>query len=72
MGRGGAGHEAPDLTDTMMLASVDVVNHNSTLISLPRDMWVNVPGAGVMKLNAVFETGEFNYMGKQAARYYRP
>jgi LCP family protein required for cell wall assembly len=66
MGRGGAGHDAPDLTDTMMLASVDVINHKATLVSLPRDMWVNVPGAGVMKLNAVFETGEFNYIGKEA------
>ncbi|HEX5744106.1 MAG TPA: LCP family protein [Candidatus Saccharimonadales bacterium] len=66
LGRGGAGHDAPDLTDTMMLASIDVVNDKTTLISLPRDLWVNVPGAGVMKLNAVFETGEFNYLGQQA------
>lgn len=67
LGRGGGTHEAPDLTDTMMLASIDPVNHTSTLISLPRDLWVNVPQQGVMKLNAVWETGEFNYLGKQAA-----
>lgn len=66
LGRGGAGHEAPDLTDTMMVASIDVVNHTSTLISLPRDLWVNVPSAGVMKLNAVWETGEFKYLGREA------
>lgn len=67
MGRGGGSHDAPDLTDTMMVASIDPINHTSTLISLPRDLWVNVNGAGVMKLNAVWETGEFKYLGKQAA-----
>jgi LCP family protein required for cell wall assembly len=67
LGRGGGTHDAPDLTDTMMVASIDPVNHTSTLISLPRDLWVNVNGAGVMKLNAAWETGEFKYLGKQAA-----
>jgi LCP family protein required for cell wall assembly len=64
MGRGGANHDGPDLTDTMMLASVDPVNHTSTLLSIPRDFWVNVPGQGVMKINAAWETGEFKYLGK--------
>jgi LCP family protein required for cell wall assembly len=67
LGRGGGTHDAPDLTDTMMIASVDPVNHTSTLLSLPRDLWVNVPNQGVMKLNAAWETGEFKYLGKQAA-----
>lgn len=63
LGRGGAGHEAPDLTDTMMLASIDPVNRTITLLSLPRDLWVNVPDHGVMKLNAAWQTGEFKYLG---------
>lgn len=67
MGRGGGGHDAPDLTDTMMLASIDPINHSATLVSLPRDLWVNVSGQGVMKLNAVWETGEFHYLGKEQA-----
>lgn len=67
LGRGGGTHDAPDLTDTMMLASVDPVNHTATLLSLPRDLWVNVPNQGVMKLNAAWETGEFKYLGKTAA-----
>ncbi len=66
MGRGGGNHDGPDLTDTMMLASIDPVNHTATLLSLPRDLWVNVPNQGVMKLNAVWETGEFKYLGKVA------
>lgn len=66
LGRGGGTHDAPDLTDTMMLASIDPVNHTSTLVSLPRDLWINLPSQGVMKLNAAWQTGEFKYLGKIA------
>jgi LCP family protein required for cell wall assembly len=66
LGRGGGTHDAPDLTDTMMIASIDPVNKTSTLISLPRDLWVNLPKQGVMKLNAAWQTGEFKYLGKVA------
>jgi LCP family protein required for cell wall assembly len=50
----------------MMVASIDPINHTSTLLSLPRDLWVTVPNAGVMKINAAWETGEFKYLGKTA------
>lgn len=66
MGRGGGNHDGPDLTDTMMLASIDPVNHTSTLISIPRDLWVDIPNQGAMKINAAFESGEFKYLGKIA------
>lgn len=66
MGRGGGNHDGPDLTDTMMIDSIDVVNHKSTLISIPRDLWVDIPNQGTMKINAAFETGEFKYLGKEA------
>lgn len=65
LGRGGGNHDGPDLTDTMMLDSIDVVNHKSTLISIPRDLWVDVQNQGAMKINAAFETGEFNYLGHE-------
>ncbi|HTB49243.1 MAG TPA: LCP family protein [Verrucomicrobiae bacterium] len=66
LGRGGGNHDGPDLTDTMMLASIDPVNHTSTLLSIPRDLWVDIPDAGAMKINAAWETGEFKYLGKIA------
>ncbi len=66
LGRGGANHDGPDLTDSMMLDSIDPVNHTSTLISIPRDLWVNIPNAGAMKINSAWETGEFKYLGKIA------
>ncbi|HVX24681.1 MAG TPA: LCP family protein [Candidatus Saccharimonadales bacterium] len=66
LGRGGGDHEGPDLTDTIMVASIDPVNHTESLISVPRDLWVDIPDQGVMKVNAAWETGEFNYLGKVA------
>jgi polyisoprenyl-teichoic acid--peptidoglycan teichoic acid transferase len=31
-------------SDTMIIASIDPVAKSATLVSLPRDMWVNIPG----------------------------
>jgi LCP family protein required for cell wall assembly len=64
LGNGGQGHEAPDLTDTIMLASIDPVNHKVALVSVPRDLWINLPGHGNMKINAAYETGKFDYLGR--------
>ncbi len=64
LGRGGGSHDAPDLTDTMMLASIDPINHTSTLLSIPRDLWVDVPSHGAMKINAAWETGKYKTLGK--------
>jgi LCP family protein required for cell wall assembly len=66
LGRGGGNHDGPDLTDTMMIDSIDIVNHKSTLISIPRDLWVDIPNQGTTKINTAFETGEFKYLGKEA------
>jgi hypothetical protein len=56
LGRGGGNHDAPDLTDTLILASVDPVNHSTTLFSVPRDLWVDVPNQGVMSILANAKT----------------
>lgn len=64
LGNGGLGHEAPDLTDTIMVASIDPVNNKVALVSVPRDLWITLPGHGSMKLNAAYETGKYDYLGK--------
>jgi LCP family protein required for cell wall assembly len=72
LGRGGAGHDAPDLTDTIMLASIDPVNHTAQLLSIPRDLWVTIPKAGSMKLNAAWETGKYKYLHKMDSKNMDP
>ncbi len=54
LGRGGAGHTAPDLTDTIMVASIDPIQKDAGLLSLPRDFYVQMPGNGSMKINSVY------------------
>lgn len=40
LGIGGKGHDGPDLTDTIILASIDKNAKDVVLISIPRDLWV--------------------------------
>ncbi|WP_426518924.1 LCP family protein [Diaminobutyricibacter sp. McL0618] len=44
-------------TDTMMILHIPSDGRSATLISLPRDSWVDVPGHGKNKLNAAFSLG---------------
>jgi LCP family protein required for cell wall assembly len=64
LGNGGPGHEGPDLTDTIILASIDPVNHNTALLSIPRDLWVKIPGDGYQKINAAYVYGKQQSKGK--------
>jgi LCP family protein required for cell wall assembly len=41
-------------TDTIMILHVDGDREGASLISIPRDAWVNVPGYGENKINAAF------------------
>jgi len=67
LGNGGTGHDGADLTDTMMVASIDPVNKSMTLLSVPRDLWVKMPvnyfGAN-QKINAAYESGKYKTIGK--------
>ncbi len=40
LGIGGGKHEGPDLTDTIIFASIDEKQNKLSLISIPRDLWV--------------------------------
>jgi len=54
LGKGGPGHEAPDLTDTILIASIDPIQKEAALLSVPRDFYVKVPSHGSMKINAAY------------------
>ncbi|GAB3127757.1 LCP family protein [Glaciibacter psychrotolerans] len=47
-------------TDTMMVLHVPANGKKATLISFPRDSWVDIPGFGQDKLNAAFALGSEN------------
>jgi len=64
LGIGGEGHAGADLSDTMVLASIDPVNKSATLLSVPRDLWVQMPNqyfGSHQKINAVYSAGKYRY-----------
>jgi LCP family protein required for cell wall assembly len=52
--------DGPTRTDTMMVLTMDPVALSAAALSLPRDLWVEVPGFGVNKINQAHFLGEIN------------
>jgi LCP family protein required for cell wall assembly len=50
--------EGPSRTDTMMLLTLDPVSRTAGMLSIPRDLWVNVPGYDYGKINTAYYLGE--------------
>lgn len=45
-------------SDTLMLFTIDPVSQTAGMLSIPRDMWVNIPGLGYSKINTAYAYGE--------------
>jgi LCP family protein required for cell wall assembly len=52
--------EGPPLTDTMILFTIDPAAKTAGMISIPRDLWVSIPGYGYYKINQAYQLGEVN------------
>lgn len=46
------------LSDTMILFTFDPVSNTAGMLSIPRDMWVKIPGGDYGKINTAFSIGE--------------
>ena len=51
------GNDVSSNSDTMMLIHVSGDRSRVTVISIPRDSWVNIPGHGFNKINAAYGLG---------------
>jgi LCP family protein required for cell wall assembly len=58
LGKGGGDHPGADLTDSIMIASIDPISKEAALLSLPRDLWVRAPGLWSMKINSVYSAAK--------------
>jgi len=63
LGVGGAGHDGAELTDTIIFGSLKPSTHEVGMISIPRDLNVNLPGYGYRKINNVNAFAESNKRG---------
>ena len=55
-------------TDTIILAHLDVDRRMATLVSIPRDTWVQLPGRDATKINAAYAYGGAPSSAKAVAR----
>lgn len=62
------GHNGAELTDSIMILSLDTKHHKAFMLSVPRDLWID-DGYGHQKINGVYVDGqaeEFNEPGYPA------
>jgi LCP family protein required for cell wall assembly len=50
----------PPRTDTMMLLTIDPVAKTAGMLSIPRDLWVEIPGFEHNRINTAYFLGETN------------
>ncbi|MSU75945.1 LytR family transcriptional regulator [Patescibacteria group bacterium] len=61
IGIGGAGHDGPNLADTIQLVSISPKDKSVAMVSIPRDLYVQVPDSyQKVKINEVHSIGEDN------------
>jgi anionic cell wall polymer biosynthesis LytR-Cps2A-Psr (LCP) family protein len=58
LGYGGAGHQGGFLTDVIQIAHFNFEESTLKFISIPRDLWVGLPGGKSAKINTAFSLGE--------------
>ncbi len=56
-GRGRAGREGANRSDSLMLLRLDPETHRISYLSIPRDLRVEIPGYGTSKINAANQVG---------------
>ena len=50
----------PWRTDTMMVVSVDPESKSAGMLSIPRDLWVEIPGYDMDRINTAYVIGDLN------------
>lgn len=58
IGTGGEGHEGANLADVNMVVSVDPTNNQVSMLSIPRDLYLRIPGYYTTRINAAYALGE--------------
>jgi LCP family protein required for cell wall assembly len=50
--------DGPARTDSMMLVTIDPLSRTAGMLSVPRDLWVEIPGYGHGRINTAYFLGE--------------
>ncbi len=61
-----AGHSGGDLTDSIMILSIDTKHNQAFLMSVPRDLYVQIPGTSShAKINYAYVAGKTNNFSQE-------
>ena len=60
LGMGGKNHPGGMLSDTIIVISINWKTKQVAMITIPRDLWVKIPGYGYAKINEAYAYGENN------------
>jgi len=52
------GHDGANLTDSIMVISINTKDNSAFMMSVPRDLWVEIPGFGHAKINEAYVDGQ--------------
>lgn len=58
------GHDGANLTDSIMVVSINVKDKSAYMVSVPRDLWVNIPGYGHAKINEAYVDGQAGHFSQ--------
>lgn len=52
------GHSGAELTDSILVLSMDQETNTGYMLSIPRDLYIEIPGFGTAKINEAYQDGE--------------
>ncbi len=61
LGNGGGNHDGADLTDTIIVASIDQEQNLITMVSIPRDLYVDNKEIGSGRINQIYYNAKRHY-----------
>lgn len=71
LGTGGEGHDGSDLTDTIIIASLNTERNTASLLSIPRDLWLDLPGYQSSRINKMYDILKETYGSEQSLEILR-
>lgn len=64
LGRGGVNHPGGNLTDSMILVSINTKTNQLAMMNIPRDLYVPIKGHDQAKINEAYADGYNDYLDK--------
>jgi len=52
------GHDGAELTDSILILSLDNQKKTGYMLSIPRDLYIEIPGYGTARVNEAYQAGE--------------